>query len=318
VHLAWGAVSIPFIEILKIALGYPVENTDWLNIFRQIRLPRTLTAIVVGSALGVSGLLMQTFFRNPLAEPAVLGITAGASLGVAFVRLGVSTSLGITLFLDSSMWVSWSIISASVMGSALVLSIVLMVALRIQDNTVLLILGIMIGNLTFSIVSIWQYFSSPEQLQDFLLWSMGSIKGVDLAHWQLLAGIVCVGLVGAFLSAKPLNALLLGENYARSMGVSLAKVRFQVIIIVSLLSGSITAFCGPIGFIGIAVPHLIKNILPTTNHRALIPAVAVGGAVLLLACDIVAKLSGSQVSLPLNAVTALVGAPVVIAVILRK
>ena len=316
--LALGSVHIPFHEVINILTGQGSDNIAWEKIIESIRLPKAFTAILTGMALSLSGLQMQTLFRNPLAGPSVLGITAGASLGVAVVMLSsgyVTTSYAIQQFGISG---SWLIVLASTLGSALIFLIVIGISLRIHDNVVLLIVGIMIANVTISVVSIWQYFSGPEQIQDYLIWTFGSLSGVTNQHLQVLSVTVLTGIVLTFIASKYLNLLLLGENYARSMGLNTKAVKVLIISSTSLMAGAITGFCGPIGFIGIAVPHLSRSVFNTSDHRVLIPMSCFMGAALMLGCDIIAQLPGSQSTLPINSVTALVGSPVVIWVILKR
>ncbi|HAS43201.1 MAG TPA: iron ABC transporter [Microscillaceae bacterium] len=313
-----GSSYIPFQATLRILLGMSPEQEVWQNILYKIRIPRTITAALAGIALSISGLQMQTLFRNPLAGPSVLGITSGASLGIALVILGSGSALNVYTLQKLGIGGSWLLIGAAVIGSALVFLLIMLLASRIRDNVVLLILGIMIGNITVAIVSVWQYFSQPEQVQDFILWTFGSFGGITSDQLTLFSAIVLVGVALSLLISKPLNTLLLGENYAQSMGISIQRVRLLIIAITSILAGSITAFVGPIGFIGIAVPHLTRSLFNTSNHKILIPNCGLIGAILMLLCDIVAKLPGSQSTLPINAITALIGAPVVIAVIMKQ
>lgn len=316
--LMLGSVDIPWYEVLNISLGGETSNPTWLVIIQKIRIPQALTAILAGSALAIGGLHMQTLFRNPLAGPSILGITAGASLGVAVVMLASGTGLGIFTVHQIGNWRSWLIVFAAIIGSACILFLVLALAIRIRDNIIILIVGIMMGNLMIAIVSIWQYFSEPEQIQDYLIWTFGSLGGTTQSHLLVLSICIGLGILMSFLLTKPLNMLLLGENYARSMGLAIPFSRVAIISVTSLLTGSVTAFCGPIGFIGIAVPHLTRSLLNTSDHRLLIPAACLVGAILMLFCDIISKVPGSQTTLPINAVTAIIGAPVVIAVIIKN
>lgn len=313
-----GSVHIPFKEVIGIIFSQKSNNTAWIFIIEKIRIPKAITAILVGCGLSVSGLQMQTLFRNPLAGPSELGITAGAGLGVAAVMLtgGGSTSMYAIKQLGVSG--SWLIISMASLGSGLVLLLILLVAGRIRDNVILLIVGVMIGTITLSVVSIWQYFSQPEQLQEYIMWTFGSLGGVNQYHLYVLSAVVAFGLVLAFVSSKALNALLLGENYARSMGLTVGRTRFLIMAGTSLLTGSITAFCGPIGFVGIAIPHITRSLLGTSDHRILIPATCLVGTVLMLVCDIIAQMPGTDTVLPINIVTSLLGAPVVIYVIVKR
>ena len=316
--IALGSVSIPLPAVVRILLGQPIDTPAWEFIVREIRLPKALTALAVGSGLAVSGLQMQTLFRNPLAGPSVLGLTAGAGLGVAVVMLASGQAASSLAIRALGVGGSWSLVLAATAGAALVMVLVLALSARVRDNVVLLIVGIMIASVTGALVSLWQYFSAPEQIQEYLLWTFGSLGGVTGSHLAVLSSVVMVGLGLAFTSAKSLNALLLGENYARSMGLVVGRSRIFIILSTSLLAGSITAFCGPIGFVGIAVPHLTRALLRTADHRVLLPASCLAGAALTLGCDCIAQLPGSQVALPLSVVTALLGAPVVLWVVLRR
>ncbi len=313
-----GSVAIPFKEVFRIVTTGESDNQAWLFIIEKIRLPKAITAILAGCGLSVSGLQMQTLFRNPLAGPSELGITAGAGLGVAAVMLAGGGSASMYAISQLGISGSWLIIGMASLGSAGVLALILLIAGRIRDNVILLIVGVMIGTITLSIISIWQYFSQPEQLQEYIMWTFGSLGGVTGYHLYVLSGVVTGGLLLAFASSKSLNALLLGENYARSMGLTVGRTRLLIMLSTSLLTGSITAFCGPIGFMGIAIPHITRSLLGTSNHRVLIPATCLTGTVLLLLCDIIAQLPGSQTVIPINVVTSLLGAPVVIWIIVRR
>ncbi|WP_255711283.1 MULTISPECIES: iron ABC transporter permease [Dyadobacter] len=313
-----GSVQIPLKEVFRIIFLQDSENTAWLFIIEKIRIPKAITAMLVGCGLSVSGLQMQTLFRNPLAGPSELGITAGAGLGVAAVMLAGGSSASMYAISKLGVSGSWLIIVMASLGSALVLSLILLIAGRIRDNVILLIVGVMIGTITLSIVSIWQYFSQPEQLQEYIMWTFGSLGGVTQYHLYALSGVVAFGLLLAFISSKSLNALLLGENYAKSMGLTIGKTRLIIMLSTSLLTGSITAFCGPIGFVGIAVPHITRSLFGTSDHRVLIPGCCLTGMVLLLLCDIIAQLPGMQTVIPVNVVTSLLGAPVVIWIIISR
>ncbi|NGP76166.1 iron ABC transporter permease [Balneolaceae bacterium YR4-1] len=317
-NIALGSVSIPIGDIINILFRGESDNAAWVKIIENIRIPRAFTAILAGSALSVGGLLMQTLFRNPLAGPSVLGITAGASLGVAIVMLTAGTITSIFAIQQLGSLGSWMIIVAASIGSAAVLLLILLISMRIRDSVTLLIIGLMIGNMTIALVSIWQYFSNPEQIRDYLIWTFGSLGGVTSGQLWLLTPVVVVGSFIAFGLSKNLNGMLLGENYARSMGLSVQRSRIWIILSTSLLAGGVTAFCGPIGFVGVAVPHLTRSLLNTNEHRILIPATFLMGAMLMLACDIVAQVPGSSTTLPISAVTSMVGSPVVIWVIIKR
>ncbi len=313
-----GSVRIPVGDTVRILLGQSVENEAWEAIILKIRLPRSITAVLVGAALSVGGLQMQTLFRNPLAGPSVLGITAGASLGVAAVMLaagGVATAFSIR---QLDLGGSWMIIIASTIGAALVLIVILGISFRIKDNVVMLIVGIMVANITIAVVSIWQYFSDPEQIQEYILWTFGSLGGVTNQQLGALSLIVVSGIVFTFFLSKTLNVLLLGENYAQSMGLNIRRSRIMIIAVTSVLAGAITGFCGPIGFVGIAVPHLTRSFLNTSDHRLLIPSCVLVGGILMLLCDIISQVPGSQTVLPVNAITAMIGSPIVIWIIVKR
>jgi iron complex transport system permease protein len=315
--IALGSVTIPLSEVWASLLGTS-DNEAFSSIILKIRLPRAITAILAGSALSVAGLQMQTLFRNPLAGPSVLGITAGASLGVAAVMLATGSATTAFAIRQLGIGGSWLIILASTAGAMLVLLIILAISFKIRDNVIMLIVGIMVANITVAIVSIWQYFSDPEQIQEYILWTFGSLGGVTNEQLKVLALIIGFGILMTFFTSKSLNALLLGEDYAESMGLNLRWTRIGIIAITSVLAGAITGFCGPIGFIGIAVPHLTRSALNTSDHKILIPATVLVGAILMLFCDLLAKVPGSQTVLPVNAITALVGSPVVIWIILKR
>ncbi|NKI32630.1 FecCD family ABC transporter permease [Croceivirga thetidis] len=311
VNLSLGSVTIPFKETISILTGGNSLNESWNYIILNYRLPKAITAILVGGGLSVSGLLMQTLFRNPLAGPFVLGISSGASLGAALLLMG-SSFLGLAFIGDISL------VMAASIGGFLVLLIVLVVANRVRDTMATLIIGLMFGSITAAVVSLLAYFSEAEQLQRFIFWSYGSVGNLSWNQIGLLTLIICFGLVVSLLSTKDLNSLLLGERYAQSLGVSLKKTKYLIIIATGLLAGSITAYAGPIAFIGLAVPHLTRQIFDTTNHKILLPTVFLYGAILLLICDTIAQLPTSDSVLPINAITSLVGAPVVIWLLVRK
>ena len=312
--IAWGSVRIPLPAITAILFSSH-GNKTWQYIIEQIRIPKACTAVLVGCGLSVGGLQMQTLFRNPLADPSVLGITSGASLGVAAVMLSTGSMANIYAVKELGISSSWLLIAASTLGAALVMTLILAISSSVRDNAMMLIIGVMTGNITLSVISIWQYFSAPEQVKDFLLWTFGSLGGVSGGHLAILAVAVGAGLLLSMASSKMLDALLLGENYARSMGLTARRARILVVCSTSLLAGSITTFCGPIGFIGIAVPFLARTFFHVTGHRALIPICSLTGAVLMLLCDTVSQQAGNGSVLPINVITALIGSPVVIWII---
>lgn len=314
-NISLGSVSIPFGATIKTLFGVQIDNTSWNYIIIDYRLPKALTAILVGGGLAVSGLLMQTLFRNPLAGPFVLGISSGASLGAALLLMGGSLLSGVTAF---QMVNDVSLAIAASLGSFLVLSVVMLVAHKVKDTMALLIIGLMFGSITAAIVSVLAYFSNAEQLQRFIFWSYGSVGNLSWSQLGILAGIILLGLLLSVLSLKSLNAFLLGENYAKSLGIALRKSKLLVIVATGLLAGGITAFAGPIAFIGLAVPHLTRQLFHTMDHRILLPAVFLYGAMLMLLCDTIAQLPTSAKVLPINAITSIVGAPVVIWLLVRK
>lgn len=310
-NICLGSVNIAFIDSLKILFGTVTENSSNYYIIWEYRLPKALTAIMVGGGLSLSGLLMQTLFRNPLAGPYVLGISSGASLGAALLIMGASL-ITLSAFNDITLAL------ASSLGSFLVLSLVLVVAAKVKDTMALLIIGLMFGSITAAIVSVLSYFTKAEKLQQYIFWSFGSLG--DLSWGQLLIVALCtlLGILLSILSIKPLNAFLLGENYAKSLGIGLQKSRYTIIIATGLLAGSITAFAGPIAFVGLAVPHVTRQLFHTADHKIQIPAVLCCGAILMLLCDTIAQIPGSVSVLPINAITSIFGAPVVIWLLVRK
>ena len=314
--LLLGSVALPFGNLGQILLDTAGERSVWGYIFYMVRMPKALTALLAGAALAAAGLQMQTLFLNPLAGPFVLGINAGASLGVAAVLLAggpAAAVLGGSLAFAGGVGAT----GAAVAGAGLVLALVLLMAHRVSVTT-LIVLGLMLSYVVSAVVSLLLYFSHPERIQAFLAWSFGSFGGVTWQDLRLLAPAVVLGLVLAGLAVKPLNALLLGEDHALSLGIDVRRMRWLVLLSASLLAGAVTAFAGPVAFIGVAVPHLARSLLRTADHRVLLPAcLSLGGLVALLA-DLAAQLPGTQTVLPLNAVTAVFGAPVVIWALLRR
>ena len=314
-NISLGSVHIPVSDVLASLAGLEVEKDTWRYIILNYRLPKAFTAIITGSGLGISGLLMQTLFRNPLAGPYVLGLSSGASLGVALVFMGASLFgagfVGIILS-------EWSLVIASSLGSLLVLFAVILASIRLRDTMAILIIGLMFASFTAAIVSVLAYFSPASQLQQYVFWSYGSLGDLSWNEVGILSLFWFLGILISIGSIKNLNSLLLGEQYARSLGTNIKRNRLFIILATSLLAGSITAFAGPIAFIGLAVPHLVRQIIPSANHATLVPAVIFGGAILMLLCDIIAQLPGSEHSLPINAITSLIGAPVVIWLLVRK
>lgn len=315
INISLGSVTIPIKAVFNSLIGGKVEQESWQFIITNYRLPKALTAIMVGSGLGISGLLMQTLFRNPLAGPFVLGISSGASLGVALVILGSGIFGGIlaTVFLSK-----WGVVLAASLGSFLVLLAVLIVSIRIRDTMAILIIGLMFASITAAIVSVLSYFGSADQLQQYIFWGFGSLGNLSWDELLILFIMYSIGVLLGIISIKSLNTLLLGENYAKSLGLNIKQSRFVIIIATSLLAGSITAFTGPIAFVGLAIPHITRQVFNTSNHNVLLPAVFLCGATVMLICDSISQLPNSDLTLPINAITALFGAPVVIWLLVRK
>jgi iron complex transport system permease protein len=315
--LALGSVAIPLDNVVRILLGGTPDKATWADILWKFRLPKALTALFAGAALAVSGLQMQTLFRNPLADPYILGVSSGASLGVALVLLGAGATA--TKVVGSmGLYGDLGLVLAASLGSALVLGLVLLVAQRVQSTLTLLILGLMFGYLTSALVSLLVYFSLPERIQVFSLWSAGSFGSVTWSQQWVFAPVIGGGLLVAHLLPKSLNALLLGDIYARSLGVNVVQTRRWIILCASLLAGTATAFCGPIGFLGVAVPHLCRTLFNTADHRVLVPTCMLLGGTIALLADVIAQLPGSQTVLPVNVVTSLFGVPVIIWMLLRQ
>lgn len=308
-----GSVSIRPIDIIRAVFNNADDITR--TILTQFRLPKAITALLVGIALSISGLQMQTLFRNPMAGPYVLGLSSGASLGVAFVILGFSSDLSPESIKGIG---NWAIAAASWVGAGLVMLLIMIISSRVKNIMTVLILGIMLSSAISAIVSIMQYFSNETMLKAYIIWTMGSLGNLTSSQLNVMLLCVSVGLILSLISVKMLNALLIGEEYAKSIGLDVRLARFVIIAGTSILTGTITAFCGPIGFIGIAVPHLARIILRTSDHKILIPGTILAGAVIMLASDIVSQMPGSDNVLPVNSVTALIGIPVVIWVILRQ
>ena len=315
INISFGSVSIPFSEIIDILLGGNSSKSSWELIILHFRLPKAITAILVGSGLAISGLLMQTLFRNPLAGPFVLGISSGASLGVALLILGSGIFGGVLATIAFS---NWGLAIASSLGAALVLMAVLVTANKVRNTMSILIIGLMFGTVTSAIISVLTFFSDAEKIQQFIFWSFGSLGNLSWNEVLVFFIIYLVGILGLLKVIKPLNTFLLGENYSKSLGIDIKKSRIIILLITSLLTGVITAFAGPIAFIGLAVPHITKLVFKTSNHKTLLPAVAILGAIVLLVCDLIAQLPTSEFTLPINAVTSLFGAPVVIWLLIRK
>ena len=311
--LLLGSVSLQVKEVLGVILGQEVDPQTRILV-THFRLPKAITALVVGAALSASGLQMQTLFRNPLAGPYVLGISSGASLGVSLFLLGAPL-LGVSVASETLRNIG--VVGSAWIGAALILAVIMAVSVRLKDIMAILILGMMFGSAS-AIVQILQYLSPDSALKSFVVWTMGSLSGVSLQQLGLMSGIVVAGLALSIYLIKPLNLLLLGENYARTMGLNIRWIRFLLFASTTLLAGTVTAFCGPIGFIGIAVPHVARMLTGNADHRVLMPASMLMGSVTMLLCDIIAQLPGHEMVLPVNTITALLGIPIIVLVIVRN
>ena len=316
VSLAYGAVSIPFDQVLQILTGHEVERHAWQSIVLQSRLPQAITAVLAGAALAVSGLLLQTLFRNPLAGPSILGISDGANLGVAAVLLYFGGSLSQVTDWPISGYAA--IILAAFVGASLILSLIIYFSAKVKNNVMLLIIGIMIGYLTSSLISILNYYASTDKVHAFVMWGLGNFSGVSLEQLPFFSICTISGLLLSLLLVKPLNALLLGERYAANLGIRVKRARLFILICTGLLTATTTAFCGPVSFIGLAVPHMARLLLGSSNHTLLVPVTMLTGACVALLCNILMVIPGSNQILPLNAVTPMLGAPVIIYVIINR
>jgi iron complex transport system permease protein len=314
-NISLGSINIPIKDVYQSLVYGSCSKETWNYIILNYRLPKAIVAILIGIGLSISGLLMQTLFRNPLAGPYVLGLSSGASLGVAVVILGATL---VPVSLSEFFLSSFGSIIASSLGSFIVLLSVLVIAKRLRDTMAILIVGLMFGSLTSAIVGSLTYFSSAEQLQKFTFWSLGNIGNLT---WSSIGILTCCIVLGILLSAfciKPLNALLLGENYALSLGVNYKKTKHIIIFSTSILAGSITAFVGPIAFIGLAVPHIAKLVFQSSDHKILFWSTLLFGAMIMLICDSFSQIPGTDIILPINAITSIFGAPVVIWLLVRK
>ena len=307
-----GSVNIPFNEALSALIG---QSTAFSDIILQFRLPKAMTCVFAGGALATGGLLMQTLFRNPLAGPDVLGLSSGSSLMVAILIFVSQSNAGLSLLFFNN---PWSIALGASIGGGIIFILIIAIAQYIKDNTSLLIIGLMVSAVTSSIVSVLQFIGKAEDLQTFMIWTLGNVGSTSWNELKVMTVILSAGVAIAYFSSKSLNIWLLGENYAQGLGMKVARSRFWIVVSTGLLTGAVTAFCGPITFVGLAVPHLVRLVVHTTNHKILIPAVICGGSSLLLLCDLISQLPGSTQILPLNAVTSLIGAPIVIWVIIKS
>lgn len=316
ISLVYGSVSIPLGAVWDILTGQETERIAWQHILLQSRLPQSCTAILAGASLSVSGLLLQTLFKNPLAGPSILGITDGANLGVAAVMLYFGSSLGQMTGLAVNAYLT--IVLAAFIGASLVLGIIIYFSTKVKSNVLLLIIGIMVGYLVSSVISILNYYASSDRIHAFVMWGLGNFSGVSREQLPYFAFFSLSGLLIALLLIKPLNALLLGEMYAANLGVKIKRTRFLILFCTGLLAASVTAFCGPISFIGLAVPHIARLLLGSSNHKSLLPVTLITGSCVALLCTILMVVPGDNTILPLNAVTPLLGAPVIIYVLLNR
>ncbi|MDX1905341.1 MAG: iron ABC transporter permease [Thermonemataceae bacterium] len=311
--LYFGAIHIDFYTFLNTLIGRNTDNFIHKIIF-VFRLPKALTAILVGMALSVAGLLMQTFFSNPLASPSELGVSSGASLGVASFMLSSGLVWGEKLAIETY----YLIIFLAVIGAVLVMLLMIALSSSVRQMSAVLIIGLMLNSLVLAVLGFWQFLSSPEQIRDFLWWSFGSLQTTNYPQILIMTFMIAGIFFWIFFHIKNLNALLIGERYAQTMGVKVSHLRWQLIIWVGVLAGLVTAFCGPIGFVGLAVPHLSRALLRTANHRLLLPFSALMGAIILLCCDMIASNIYGNFVLPINIITALFGSPVVIWIIMKR
>ena len=314
-NLVMGSIRIPVSDVFSILLGDESEKASWRFIVLESRLPQAITAVLCGGALAVSGLMLQTAFRNPLAGPSIFGINSGAGLGVALVMLllGGSISAG-----SVSISGFVAILIAAFIGAMAVMAIIFFFSNIVRNNVMLLIIGIMIGYISNSAISLLNFFATDEGVKSYMVWGMGSFGGVSMKTMPVFASVSIVGLIGTLLLIKPLNALMLGDRYAENLGIDILRTRNWLLIVTGLLTAITTAFCGPVAFIGLAVPHIARLILTTDNHRVLLPATILCGAVIALICNLICFLPGENGVIPLNAVTPIMGAPVIIYVIAKK
>jgi len=315
-NLLLGTVSIPAKDVLDILFTGNGENEVWRNIILKSRLPQALTAIFAGAGLSVAGLLMQTVFRNPLAGPSVLGISSGASLGVAFVIL-MSGIMGQALS-QLGFFGEFAITIAAIIGAMGVMGIIIFVSQKVKGNVTLLIIGVMIGYIATAVIGVLKFFSVEEDIRAYVIWGLGSFAKVSGGQMILFCTVMAVLVPLSMLLVKTLNLLLLGDGYARNLGLNIKRARFLVILAAGILIAVVTAYCGPISFLGLAVPHLCRGIFQTSDHRVLMPASALVGAALALVCNLIARMPGFEGVLPVNSVTALIGAPIVVSVLFRK
>ena len=314
-NLLMGSVQIPVEDVVRILLGDETEKASWQFIVLQSRLPQAITAMLSGASLAVSGLMLQTAFRNPLAGPSVFGINSGAGLGVALVMLFLGGGLSVGSVSISGFA---AVLMAAFIGAMAVMVVIFFFSTLVRNNVMLLIIGIMIGYISNSAISLLNFFATDEGVKSYMVWGLGSFGGVSMSNMPLFASVTLMGLLGALLLIKPLNALMLGDQYAENLGVNILRTRNWLLIVTGVLTAITTAFCGPVAFIGLAVPHIARLLLTTDNHRQLLPATLLCGSAVALVCNLICYLPGEDGVIPLNAVTPLIGAPVIIYVIAKK
>ena len=314
-NLITGSVQIPFADVLDILCGRFMGKESWQYIILENRLPQTLTAILCGASLSVCGLVLQTAFRNPLAGPDVFGISSGAGLGVALVMLLLGGTVSTSMFTVSGFL---AILTAAFVGAIAVTALILFLSTMVRNSVLLLIVGIMVGYVSSSAVSLLNFFASEEGVKSYMVWGMGNFGGVSMSHIPLFSILCLMGIGVSFLLIKPLNILLLGPQYAESLGISTRQLRNILLVVVGLLTAITTAFCGPISFIGLAIPHIARLLFRTENHQVLLPGTVLSGAAIALLCNFICYLPGEAGIIPLNAVTPLIGAPVIIYVIVQR
>jgi iron complex transport system permease protein len=311
-NLVFGSIDIPLSEVVNALIGEPVAKHTWETIVIENRLPMALTAVLAGAALAVSGLLLQTTFDNPLAGPSILGVSTGSSLGVAIVMLAMGgvVSESISSYLG--------ILLGAIVGAAVVILVLLFFSSIVKSTAMLLIIGIMVGYLTSSAISLLNFFSTQEGVHSFVIWGMGNFTGVTLDRLPLFSILILVSLLLSFMLVKPLNALLLGARYAENLGVSIKATRNKLLLLSGILTAIVTAFCGPIGFLGLIVPHIARLALRSSNHIVLLPATALAGAVIALLCNLISVLPASWGVIPINAITPVIGVPIIIYIIVNR
>ena len=314
-NLVTGSVQIPFADVLDILCGRFTGKESWEYIILENRLPQTLTAILCGASLSVCGLMLQTAFRNPLAGPDVFGISSGAGLGVALVMLLLGGTVSTSMFTVSGFL---AILTAAFIGAISVTALILFLSTMVRNSVLLLIVGIMVGYVSSSAVSLLNFFASEEGVKSYMVWGMGNFGGVSMSHIPLFSILCLMGIGVSFLLIKPLNILLLGPQYAESLGISTRQLRNILLVVVGILTAITTAFCGPISFIGLAIPHIARLLFRTENHQVLLPGTVLSGAAIALLCNFICYLPGEAGIIPLNAVTPLIGAPVIIYVIVQR